>query len=166
VNQTHWRLAIGASLCFALLTGCATTPSAVPPQVETNEGIPLSRQTVGEQIAERALQQVGRPYRYGGSGPDSFDCSGLVHFTFGAAGIDTPRATSQQYRLATAVSLADIAPGDLLFFRIDNKRVSHVAIYVGDGRFVHAPQTGRSVETRNVDDEYYRSRMAGVGRFR
>jgi murein DD-endopeptidase len=160
------RLAIGTLLCCVLLAGCATAPSVIPPSVEASQNIPESGQTAGERIVERALQQVGRPYRFGGRGPESFDCSGLVHFAYGAAGIQTPRTTTQQYRLATVIGLADIAPGDLLFFRIDSKGVSHVAIYVGDGYFVHAPQTGRPVEIRTLDDGFYRSRMAGIGRFR
>jgi cell wall-associated NlpC family hydrolase len=60
--------------------------------------------------------------------------------------------------------MSDLEPGDLLFFRTAGKRISHVAIYAGSNRFVHAPQTGRPIEIRTLDDEYYRPRLAGAGR--
>jgi murein DD-endopeptidase len=158
------RNAISALLCVALLTGCATAPRH-PAEQETPQPVPESGQTLGEKIVDLAMLQLGRPYQFGGNGPETFDCSGLVRFAYGAVGIETPRTTLQQYHSAAPVSFADIAPGDLLFFRIDSSKVSHVAIYSGDGRFVHAPQTGRSVETRALD-EYYRSRLVSAGRFR
>ncbi len=67
-------------------------------------------------------------------------------------------------RAAREVKLGRIVPGDLLFFRIEGRKVSHVAIYAGDGRFVHAPQTGKAVETRQLDDAYYRKRLVSAGR--
>jgi murein DD-endopeptidase len=138
-------------LCTAVLTGCASAPR----QREA---------TLGERIAAGALAQTGRPYRYGGSTPAGFDCSGLVRYAYLAAGISVPRTTGEQYRKARAVKLGKLAPGDLLFFRIDSRKVEHVAIYTGHGRFVHAPQSGRTVETRTLDDAWYRDRLVGAGR--
>ena len=138
-------------LAVLLLAGCASAPRAPEP-------------TPGQQIVGSALAQVGRPYRYGGSTPEGFDCSGLVRFAYLAAGISVPRTTSEQYRAAHAVRMGRLVPGDLLFFRLDGREVSHVAIYAGDGRFVHAPQTGKAVETRQLDDAYYRTRLVSAGR--
>ena len=73
-----------------------------------------------------------------------------------------PRPSNSQPRARCASS--GLEPGDLLFFRIKGSRISHVAIYTGEGRFIHAPQTGRPVELRMLDDEYYRPRLAGAGR--
>jgi cell wall-associated NlpC family hydrolase len=86
-----------------------------------------------------------------------------VRFIHDQVGIFVPRTAAEQFSAATPVKLDHIEPGDLLFFRIKG-RVSHVAIYTGEGRFVHAPQTGRPVELRTLDDDFYRPRLAGVGR--
>jgi cell wall-associated NlpC family hydrolase len=140
-----------AALALGLLAGCASAPR----QREA---------TLGERVAASALAQVGRPYRYGGSTPQGFDCSGLVRYAYLAAGLNVPRTTEDLYRAARRVKLDKLAPGDLLFFRIDSRAVSHVAIYAGDGRFVHAPQSGRAVETRELQDAYYRKRLVAAGR--
>jgi murein DD-endopeptidase len=120
--------------------------------------------SVGSEIVLRAIALLGSPYQWGGSGPAAFDCSGLVHFIYNELGIEVPRTAEEQYRAATHVDIDDLEPGDLLFFKIRGKRISHVAIYAGSGRFVHAPQTGRPIELRPLDDRYYRSRLAAAGR--
>lgn len=120
--------------------------------------------SLGELISASALAQLGRPYRYGGNGPDDFDCSGLVRFAHAARGISVPRTTDAQLRAARPVSEDDMQAGDVLFFRIDDDKVSHVAIYTGDGRFVHAPQSGRAVESRPLADSWYSRRLVGIGR--
>jgi len=112
----------------------------------------------------RAISLLGAPYEWGGSGPTSFDCSGLVRFVHDQLGIETPRTAAEQYSASTPVNLGRIVPGDLLFFRTSGRRISHVAIYTGEGRFIHAPQAGRPVELRTLDDEYYAPRLAGAGR--
>ncbi|HEX2493756.1 MAG TPA: C40 family peptidase [Steroidobacter sp.] len=112
----------------------------------------------------RAMSLLGAPYRWGGAGPSAFDCSGLVRFVHGQLGIEVPRTAAEQFSAAKRVRLDGLEPGDLLFFKINGSRVSHVAIYAGQGRFIHAPQSGRPVELRTLDDEYYRPRLAGAGR--
>ena len=89
--------------------------------------------------------------------------SGLVKFAHSRFGIETPRTTAAQFRAAQPVRRQEIAAGDLVFFRIGHS-VSHVGIYAGEGRFVHAPQTGRPVETRPLDDPFYSTRLAKIGR--
>jgi len=119
-------------------------------------------------IVEAARAQVGVPYRYGGSSPtQGFDCSGLVSYVFAQQGIFVPRTAAQQFLAATPVPERALQPGDLVFFRLAGPRaeVSHVGIYAGAGRFVHAPQSGRRVTEATLDDEYYRPRLAGFGRF-
>jgi murein DD-endopeptidase len=134
-----------------LLAGCASGPRQ-------------REDSTGERIAASALAQVGRPYLYGGDTPAGFDCSGLVRHAYLAAGIRVPRETGEQYAAARRIKLRKLAPGDLLFFRIEGRQVSHVAIYTGKGRFVHAPQSGRSVETRALDDPYYQDHLVSAGR--
>ena len=111
-----------------------------------------------------AESRIGTAYRYGGSGPDAFDCSGLVAYAYQQVGVSVPRTAAQQYALARPVPRSELRPGDLVFFRLSGREVSHVGIYAGDGQFVHAPQTGGQVGTANLDDEWYRQRYAGAGR--
>jgi murein DD-endopeptidase len=119
---------------------------------------------VGSEIVIRAISLLGAPYQWGGAGPDAFDCSGLVHFIHNELGIEVPRTAEEQFKAATRIDVDELEPGDLLFFKIRGKRVSHVAIYAGSGRFVHAPQTGRPIELRPLNDGYYRPRLAAAGR--
>lgn len=148
-------------------------PVAVPGPLDSSPGTvetpPLElssddEPTVGSEIVFRAISLLGAPYKWGGSGPNAFDCSGLVQFVHHEIGIDVPRTAEEQYRAATRVDVDDLEPGDLLFFKIRGKRISHVAIYTGSGRFVHAPQTGRPIELRALDDGYYRPRLIAAGR--
>jgi cell wall-associated NlpC family hydrolase len=157
--------------CFvslAMLQACTSAPEKAPPPpsnaVLPSSGMPGA--SVGSEIALRAISLVGTPYQWGGNGPNSFDCSGLVRYVHDQLGIETPRTAAEQYEAAKPVTLNGLAPGDLLFFRTKGKgrAISHVAIYAGEGRFVHAPQTGRTVELRMLDDEFYASRFVGAGR--
>jgi cell wall-associated NlpC family hydrolase len=120
--------------------------------------------SLGSEIVVRAIALLGTPYQFGGNGPDAFDCSGLVRYVHQELGIEVPRTAAEQFRAATAIELKQLEPGDLLFFRTQGDGVSHVAIYAGSGRFVHAPQTGRVIELRALDDSYFRPRLVGAGR--
>lgn len=150
-------------LLALLLVGCAGAPPRSAPGGSTGTGEVVPG--LGERIVQGAIAQLGKPYRYGGSGPEAFDCSGLVHFVHAALGITVPRTTAEQFRQAQPVSPSQLAEGDLLFFRMEGQEVSHVGIYAGDGRFVHAPQTGRPVEARALADPFYSARLLGSGRF-
>jgi len=147
------------------LQGCAV-PQPFVPSTPTSTPIPpsVAPSSVGNEVAIRAISLLGAPYEWGGNGPTTFDCSGLVRFIHDQLGIFVPRTAAEQYSAATPVDLHNLEPGDLLFFRIKGRQISHVAIYAGEGRFVHAPQTGRPVELRMLDDEFYRPRLAGAGR--
>ncbi|HEY0943251.1 MAG TPA: C40 family peptidase [Steroidobacter sp.] len=161
----------GIAVCVAVaaaslaLQGCAGPQPYVPSTSTSTQVRPpeAPQATVGNEVAMRAISLLGAPYEWGGSGPSTFDCSGLVRFIHDQLGISTPRTAAEQFSAARPVELDRLAPGDLLFFRIKG-RISHVAIYTGEGRFVHAPQTGRPVELRTLDDDFYRPRLAGAGR--
>lgn len=129
-------------LLFALLLGACATMS----------GQPLSDDQRGT-IAMEALGQVGRPYLYGGTTPDGFDCSGLVQYSYAQAGIKLPRTSSEQLKSGKRISLSSAQPGDLLFYNFGGGL--HVALYVGDGRAVHAPARGRQVIVAPVDIEFW-----------
>ena len=124
-----------------------------------------SDRVAAERAASHALKMLGKPYRYGGMTPASgFDCSGLVQFSFRQAGVSVPRSTELQLRSSAPVRGAQLRRGDLLFFDQDGKKKSHVAIYVGDGRFVHAPSSGKQVRADRLDSPYWKKHLAEVRR--
>ncbi len=110
-----------------------------------------------------AASKVGSPYAWGAEGPDAFDCSGLVQWAFAQAGVRMPRVTNQQWATGPRVPLDQAQPGDLLFWRNDPTNpgyISHVAIYWGDGKMLHAPHTGDVVKIAPI----YTKGLAGVVR--
>lgn len=118
----------------------------------------------GYAVLQAAQGRIGAPYKYGGAGPDAFDCSGLVTYAHRQIGVAVPRTAAQQFEAATPVTRGELRPGDLVFFRLESRAVSHVGIYAGDGRFVHAPQRGGHVRVASLDDEVFRRSFAGAGR--
>lgn len=115
-----------------------------------------------------ALSLIGTPYHYGGASPEAgFDCSGLVRYILGLSSpVTLPRTSYEMYHMAGhAVSLAALKAGDLLFFRLGkSRRVNHVAVYIGEDRFVHAPATGSAVRVDRLDDTYWRRFLLGARR--
>ena len=118
----------------------------------------------GQALLRAAEARLGAPYRYGAAGPEAFDCSGLVTYAYRQIGRDVPRTAAQQFAAATPVGRGELRAGDLVFFRLAGREVSHVGIYAGDERFVHAPQSGGRVRIASLEDEWYRQRFAGAGR--
>ena len=111
-----------------------------------------------------AQQQIGVNYRYGGMNPTTgFDCSGLVFYSYTQAGVSVPRTSREQFSAARKISLADAQPGDVVFFQ-DQEKLSHVGIYLGQRRFIHAPSSGRTVSVANIDAPYYQEHLVAVGR--
>ncbi len=119
--------------------------------------------TAGDLAVAVALEQVGVPYHYGGRSPRGFDCSGLIQYAYQQAGLSVPRTTGQLWSAAEPVGAGHLRPGDLLFFRIEGK-MSHVGMYIGNRRFVHAPQSGRNVSVASLDQPFYRSALLRAGR--
>jgi cell wall-associated NlpC family hydrolase len=112
----------------------------------------------GVRALRAAAAQLGKSYRWGAAGPRNFDCSGLTSFSFRQVGITLPRSSSQQARVGKPVAFDDLQPGDLVFF---HRPVSHVGIYAGGGKMIHAPQTGDVVRYQTVN----RSTFSGARRF-
>lgn len=113
-----------------------------------------------------ALHAVGVQYRYGGRSPETgFDCSGLVTHVFERAwGVLLPPGTKALSKVGTPIRLKELAPGDLVFYNTRNRPYSHVGIYIGDGRFLHAPRTGATVRVESVHTAYWRVRYNGARR--
>jgi cell wall-associated NlpC family hydrolase len=157
---------------IALLTaGCSAAPeSRVVPHGDGSRqwdgaGGATYLRNRGEALADFALRLRGVPYRYGGATLDGFDCSGLVFYAHRNLGLDVPRTSRDQAEEATAIKPRKLRRGDLVFFKIDSRRVNHVGIYVGKHRFVHAPGAGKPVTINSLDDEFYAEAFTSAGRF-
>lgn len=162
--STASRLSIATAILIlaGVLSGCGSAPTRAP-QPPAQLASPTADAGPGLRAVYAADAQLGVPYRYGGSNPDGFDCSGLVQYAYSVAGIQVPRTTSAQLRAAQKVSLANLRPGDLVFFRFAWKP-SHVGIYAGGGRFIHAPSTGKEVSYERLDNPFWRERVVAAGR--
>jgi len=132
---------LGAETAYAAgLPANFTLPPSTPAQVVT--------------AIDYALAQLGKPYVYGGTGPDSWDCSGLTQAAMAAAGISIPRTSEEQAAAATPVSMNALEPGDLLFWSTDGTAANayHVAIYIGNGEYVEAANPSAGVKTDTIAD--------------
>ena len=115
-------------------------------------------------MVERALSWLGVRYRFGGQDEKrGFDCAGFVRRVFRSSNsVELPRTAAAQYREGCIVERHELQPGDLVFFKNTYKRgISHVGIYIGNGEFVHAASTGRSVRVDRLDAPYFDKRFAG-----
>jgi cell wall-associated NlpC family hydrolase len=159
------RLLIALSAAL-LLTACADRQPVEPVAVVSTPAQHPSG--AAEDVLFTALGLVGTPYRYGGNTPESgFDCSGLIGYVYrGAAGLVLPRTTREMINIGGASVRRDaLQAGDLLFFATSGgRRVSHAAIYVGEGRFVHAPSTGGTVRLDSLSDRYWQQHYLSAKR--
>jgi len=158
----------------ALAAGCASVPSAesTSPSPVAAPHPAITGDTAGDKpvlnlggaVADLAADMVGARYRLGGTDPvQGFDSSGLAFYAYDLAGYPIPRTPADQFRAAHKIALADASAGDLFFFQ-DQTKLSHVGIYLGDGLFVHAPETGRQVSVARIDAPYYQEQLIAVGR--
>ena len=128
------RAAAGALLSAGLLAS-----TAVPAQAAT-----------GADVVGVADDYLGTPYRYGGTTPAGFDCSGYTQYVLGRVGVSLPRTANAQLQASRRVSAGEARPGDLVFFTSGSGRAYHVAIYAGNGRIFDAPRAGKSVSQRAI----------------
>ena len=161
-RSTLLRLCLGVLIAHLLL-GCQTQVrdrargSAVPASI-----MAPPNENSANAIAFRAFSLVGRPYVYGAERPEiGFDCSGFVRYLYrDTLGLELPRtAAAQSASGARVATLAQLRVGDLVFFEQD-QRIFHVGLYVGEGRFVHAPRTGKNVALSTLQSGYWQQRFA------
>lgn len=107
---------------------------------------------------------LGARYRYGGSSSRGFDCSGFTAYIYRQHGIHLPHNSAAQYRVGKPVSRSELKPGDLVFFRTRGNRISHVGIYIGNGKFVHASSARGRVRVDTLNSGYYHQRYVGARR--
>ncbi|GAB4508944.1 MAG: hypothetical protein Tsb0026_08310 [Sulfuricaulis sp.] len=128
---------------ITLLVSCGHTPSLEPTPPLTNRA------------ADHALTMVGKPYRYGGNTPKGFDCSGLVQYSYARVGVKLPHGTRNLLQVSQPIARSKLRRGDLVFFTQEGRKSSHVALYLGDGRFVHSPSSGKNVHIAGFSDDYW-----------
>jgi peptidoglycan endopeptidase LytE len=160
-----WQLPTEAELT-ELARAMKTPDTASPTVAAPSDGAEAPK--AGESIKDRLLRVAQRmlavPYRFGGTTLWGLDCSGFVQKTFAFLDLGLPRTAREQFREGAMVAKADLSPGDLVFFRTYAKYPSHVGIYLGDNRFVHASSRERKVTVDSLDTPYYVKRYIGAKR--
>jgi len=137
------------------VSGCAARTAPVR---EPAEGF------AGAQAVSSARALIGTPYRSGGTTPAGFDCSGFVRYVFSELGIQVPRSVQEQFDAGRRVERDHLKPGDLVFFAIDGRTISHVGIASGSGTFVHAPSSRGQVREESLAVAYWETRFRGARR--
>jgi cell wall-associated NlpC family hydrolase len=153
---------------FALASPAATAQGTTPTRsFATSAAATASKVWSGAQdVAIYALGLIGVDYRYGGNSPESgLDCSGLVRYVFQeVTGVTLPRTSREMSSLGAKVAVGDLKVGDLVFFNTRRFQFSHVGIYLGDNRFIHAPTTGSEVEIARLSESYWQRHFDGARR--
>jgi cell wall-associated NlpC family hydrolase len=155
--MTRYLVAAGLA-ATAMLAGCSGSPQ-IPEQSTVR-----ASDAVASKAIVHAREMLGKPYKYAGDTPAGFDCSGLVKYSYGRAGIAMPRDTQSQRRMSVLVSVRSLREGDLLFFDQEGKKTSHVGMYIGNGRFIHAPSSGGKVRTDSLSAEFWKKHFVEARR--
>jgi cell wall-associated NlpC family hydrolase len=159
-SRSRARAWVLSGVLALLLAACASAP---PPQPKASRT--AVSETAADRAADHALKMLGKPYHFGGATPSAgFDCSGLVQFSYKQAGVAVPRNTERQRLASRHVQLAELRRGDLLFFDHEGKKNSHVGIYLGAGKFVHAPSSGKEVRSDRLDAPYWKKHLSEARR--
>lgn len=121
---------------------------------------------MGSIAARTAERFVGIPYRWGGDNVvEGMDCSGFVRAVYNLCGVNIPRTSGEQFRVGDRVERENLMDGDLVFFGSSADKINHVGIYVGGGRFVHAPRRGDEIKVSTIDEKYFADRFIGAKRY-
>jgi len=170
-NQSAGRLAaqkvIGAY--FIADPQTAYLKRAKEPELRQNGGEPARAKAasgMGELAARTAERFIGIPYRWGGNTvAEGLDCSGFVRAVYNLCGVSIPRTSREQFKVGEKVGRGELKEGDLVFFGDSAAEISHVGIYAGGHRFVHAPKRGDNIKKSALGDSYYQKRYQGARRY-
>jgi cell wall-associated NlpC family hydrolase len=165
VAATFAPCVAGAAPASAEPAASRSTPPIARAEKTLREFGGRAKDTASE-ITSYALSLIGVDYKFGGNTPDQgLDCSGLIRYVFQqATGISLPRTAREQARVGQSVAIDKLQPGDLVFFNTRRFQFSHVGLYVGDNRFIHAPSRGGAVEVVNLDQRYWQKAFNGARR--
>ena len=146
-----------------------TIRKASPPEIHARkEPAPKPKPSgdMGAIAARTAERFVGIPYRWGGDTVvDGMDCSGFVRAVYNLCGVNIPRTSREQFAVGDPVSREDLVEGDLVFFGASADNINHVGIYVGGGKFVHAPRRGDDIKVSSLDENYFEKKFVGAKRY-
>ena len=161
------KLLLLTAFASLALAGCQSGPAPkiqrADPVLSTIDDRPKDVQS---ELSMYALSQLGIPYANGGTSPEEgFDCSGLVYYVYrNATGLQLPRTTFALFKIGRIVEPMDLRPGDLVFYNTMSRAYSHVGIYMGEQRFIHAPSTGGVVRMESMQADYWAQRYNGARR--
>jgi cell wall-associated NlpC family hydrolase len=159
----------------ALIALSLAMPSTAAPAEETTPLVRAEKtlrelggkaKDTASEITTYALSLIGVDYRFGGNTPDQgLDCSGLIRYVFQqATGLSLPRSAREQSRMGESISKDKLQPGDLVFFNTRRFQFSHVGLYIGENRFIHAPSAGGAVQVVSMDNAYWQKAFNGARR--
>ena len=157
-----------ALLCALLLPHAYAAPGNDGESAGKSADVPhasaAGEGAVGDMILQ-AVSLMGIAYRFGGNTPvNGFDCSGFIRYVFQSSGVNLPRSAAEQAQVGRPVSRDELKPGDVLFFNTRGFNYSHNGLYLGNGRFIHAPRTGKNIEITSLNASYWSSRFNGARR--
>ena len=159
-NETGIQRAKGPEIRAAKPEKTVQTPPPRHPEEKKPRG------DMGAIAARTAERFVGIPYRWGGDTVvDGMDCSGFVRAVYNLCGVNIPRTSAEQFRVGQPVDRDDLQDGDLVFFGASTDKINHVGIYVGGGRFVHAPRRGDDIKITSIEEKYFTERFVGAKRY-
>ena len=149
-----------------LLVAACSSISPLPEPASQPKHIPRDLEK-GREVVLYSMGLIGIDYRFGGKNPESgLDCSGMVSYIYEKAlGIKLPHHAAQIARLGQEIEMTQIAPGDLVFFNTQNRPFSHVGIYIGDDRFIHAPNSNGKIRISNLKSGYYAQHLQAIRAF-
>ncbi len=160
--NTAPTLGVMGILLIALL-GCATHRQLPDFSLFSSKQHPTTLDQKG--VIQTAISLLGAPYRFGGTTPQGFDCSGFINYVYRhSVGLVLPRESHDLARVGKPVPVADLRPADLVYFKIEGQKPLHVGIYIGDGKFVHAPSSKGKVNIQSLGLDYWKNRYRGARR--
>jgi cell wall-associated NlpC family hydrolase len=159
-----WKAAFGL-LLFLLsldLSGCAARR---PPDFSSLGRAEPPATPVQEKVLNTARSLLGTPYLYGGTTPKGFDCTGYINYVYRhSVGMGLPRQSHDLARAGRAVAPEELRPADIVYFKIERQKPLHMGIYLGRGKFIHAPSTNGKVNVQSLTVDYWRDRYLGARR--
>lgn len=174
INSIYDQATITAVICFQQINGVPQTGIVdVPTYIKLNavsgkkiaERASASRRVLNSKVTDYAKKYLGTPYKWGATSGKAFDCSGFTVYIMKKFNVNLPRTASSQFNSGTKVEKDDLQPGDLLFFTTYKKGPSHVGMYIGDNKFIHASSSVDRVIITGLDTKYYRQRYLGARRY-